>query len=413
MPKTDEKKPLDRNSQLMKECGSKEPYSWEPEPTDQIRYQMNRGDAIAQVVGWVKWHTTRGVLREGKIHRSPWAVNDNGKPLSIKRAAEDLGWKYQTALNNFYAAEQEGLIRIERTTKGSKEPGRIGLAADIPKSRRKKGELHNSVQSAFPTYLLEKIQALSEVDRRRFENAYARYRQWSKEVFQDAAAEVREYQALAENTMMQAFSLEKKYDTKRRIKKTAISVALPEIPDFVQSVQSEVCTKLETGTVQSYPQTPKIAATPTEKQTSETAPRVPSSETESKVKNNPVGRSVSPKKTDLPTAAQSLKDDTPSIRAEAIRAMLARTLSAKLKDVPGTRIIWLVLEKLGNASLESLEGRIMRRMDAITSYGMIPGLAADVAAAAQQPATEPKPAAKKLPAWAQELYDRQQQEKAS
>jgi hypothetical protein len=209
---------------------------------------MNRGDSIAQVVGWVKWHTTRGVARDSKIRRSAWAQDDKGKWLTIKHAALDLNWKPQTAINYFYAAESEGLIRIEKDAK--KNPGRIGLCADIPKSRRTKGELNNFVQSRFPAQLIEQIEKLSEVNRKLFESAYQQYQKWCKDIFDDGAGQVRDFQAQAEDTILHAFCLERKRCEKRRVKKTPVRVELPEVPDFVHFVQSEVCTESESGIVQ-------------------------------------------------------------------------------------------------------------------------------------------------------------------
>lgn len=227
MPKPEEKS--DKNTKLMVACGSKTG-RYDPEPPDQWRYQMNHGDAISRVVGWVKSKTIH-------MSRSHFAVDENGKPLTLRHMAKDLGWKYQSAVNIALEAEQEGLIRIERQS--TREPGRIYLCAEVPKAWRTKSKSHNSVQSCMPPYLVEQIDRLSESQRERFYLSYEAFRGWSKEAMQDGVAEIRAYIEQAEDTTLQAFGIGKKRETKRRVKKTQVSVALPEIPDFVQSVQSE------------------------------------------------------------------------------------------------------------------------------------------------------------------------------
>jgi hypothetical protein len=248
------KQPTDDNSKLMQECGAKPPYDWNPEPTDHIKYQMNRGDATAQVVGWVKWHTTRGVRRDGKIRRSAWAMDDKGKFLTIKHAALDLGWKIQTAFNNFAAAQAEGLIRIEKDA--PKVPGRIGLCADIPNSGRRKGKLNNFVQNGLPPQLLEKIESLSVVDRRLFESAYGLFQQWRKESLDDVVTQVRRKHALVEDSILQSFCLVRERKAKDYQAKTTAKVDVPEIPDFVHLVQDQPaanCTTPKTDVVQNRP----------------------------------------------------------------------------------------------------------------------------------------------------------------
>lgn len=235
MPKP--KEPTDKNSILMRECGAKSPYPWEPEPRDQILYALNRGDWMSRIIGWMKWHTTRG-------SRSAWAMSDKGKPLTIKHAADDLGWPYKTALNRFAIAEEEGVIR-----RHPKMPW-IGLCADIPLSRQTRGENDSRVQNQLPPQLIEQIEGLSEPDRELFRKAYARFRQWSKEAFDDVATQIRRQQALAEDTILSQFGLERERKAKEFKPKTAAKVDLPALPNFVQLVQDEICTTPETAVVQ-------------------------------------------------------------------------------------------------------------------------------------------------------------------
>lgn len=239
MPET---RRLDKNSQLMKDCGASAPYAWDPEPPDQWRYQMNHGDAISRVVAWVKAHTTHK-------SRSAFATDEQGKALTLKHMAVDLGWKPQTAINVATEAEAEGLIRIEKDAK--KQPGRIYLCASVAKSWRKKGDINNSVQSCYSAYLLEQIEKLSEVERRKFEASFQGFQKWRKELIQDGIAELRAYAEQAEDNIFAAFRLEKKREVKRRVKKTAVAVALPELPDFVHSVQTATLYNPEPGNVQS------------------------------------------------------------------------------------------------------------------------------------------------------------------
>ncbi len=239
MPKP--KEPTDKNSKLMRDCGAKPPYGWDPEPPDQWRYQMNHGDAMSRIVGWVKSKTTHR-------SRSPFAVDEHKKALTLKHMAIDLGWKPKTAWNLAIEAEAEGLIRIEKNAK--KEPGRIYLCADIPKAGRRKGELHSFVQRSYPPYLIEQIDRMSEIQRHKFYASYEAFWKWSKEAMGDGVAELRSYIEQAEDSTLQAFGLEKKREVKRRVKKTKVRVELPEVPDFVQSAQTEVCTKPESRTVQ-------------------------------------------------------------------------------------------------------------------------------------------------------------------
>jgi hypothetical protein len=248
------KEPTDKNSKLMRDCGADAPYQWEPEPTDHIRYAMNRGDWVAQVVGWVKWHTTRG-------SRSAWAMDDKGKLLTIKHASLDLGWNYQVTINHFYAAEAEGLIRIEKNSK--KEPGRIGLCAKVPISGRTKGELNKLVQNQFPLELIENIEKLSAVERAAFENAYSQFQRWEKDTFDDMRTQTRRVHALVEDSILQAFGLARERKAREYHPKTDLRVDTSQVQKFVldilqpigQDVQDEafcpkpktVLSKMKTG----------------------------------------------------------------------------------------------------------------------------------------------------------------------
>lgn len=230
MPKL--KEPTDKNSILMRDCGAKAPYQWEPEPTDHIRYAMNRGDWIAQIVGWVKWHTTRG-------SRSAWATDDKGKKLTIKHAAEDLGWKNNTAANRFALAIEEGVIR--------KHPkmGWIGLCADIPKARRIKGDDDSRVQDRLPRQLIEKIESLSAPDQVLFRTAYERFQKWSRDAFGDVATQIRRQQALAEDTILSHFAMAVERKAKEFQPKTAVKVELTEVPDFITLARTDSCTVVQ------------------------------------------------------------------------------------------------------------------------------------------------------------------------
>jgi hypothetical protein len=252
----------------MKECGSKTGRYY-PEPPDQWLYQMNHGDAISRVVGWVKAHTTA-------YSRSAFAVDAHGKQLTLKHMAVDLGWSHKLVWRFASEAEQEGLIRIEKSSK--KEPGRIFLCAEIPKARRRKGELNSTVQWNYPPYLIEQIERLSSVERRRFESTYGLFSEWRKELLRDGVSELRSYSNQAEDSILSAFGLERKREEKRRIKKSeTFKVEFAKWPDFVQYVQSEpdeVCTKPETGNVHSQPKAAKPAQTATPAKTSKSARRV-------------------------------------------------------------------------------------------------------------------------------------------
>ncbi len=228
------KEPTDKNSKLMQEMGAKPPYQWEPEPTDHIRYAMNLGHWASQVVAWVKWHTTRSSL-------SAWAMRD-GRLLTIKHASVDLGWNYSTTLNRFLLVESEGLIRIEKDAK--KAPGRIGLCAYVPKSRRRKSKLNSLCTKSMPPYLQEKIDSLSEIERKQFDLSYEAYSEWAKKGMKDVVAEWRALAEQVEDSIFRAFAMERKREVKRRVKATDARVELPAVPDFytlykVEIVQSQ------------------------------------------------------------------------------------------------------------------------------------------------------------------------------
>lgn len=232
MPKP--KEPTDKNSILMRECGAKSPYPWEPEPRDQILYALNRGDWMSQIIAWMKWHTTRG-------SRSAWAIDDKGKPLTIKHAALDLKWDYKLATKRFAIAEREGVIR-----RHDKMPW-IGLSASIPTARQTKGDNETPVQEPIPLQLIEQIEGLSAADQILFRNAYAKFQQWDRDGFRDVATQWRRRKALVEDTIFSRFAMVMERKPHDFTPKTAVTVELPELPDFVRMAEAECCTTVQDG----------------------------------------------------------------------------------------------------------------------------------------------------------------------
>jgi hypothetical protein len=342
-------------------------------------------------------------------HRTGPATYQN-RPLTVAIAGKLLKLDKGNAQAAWRQNEREGRLRKDAE-------GQIWIAGDF--------QLPGSVKvtevctNLFPSFYMKEINKLPEHLRDSLNDEELRDREKRDIVIADAVAAARFIFDQRQNSRLARYGVNIKRQKHKppKGKETERAERQRRLADLLPAVERYVQTTITTETVQSsqtivptQAKAPETAATNQPQMTSEKAPGVPSQSRE-RFENKPVSEWVKPQAHTHPLPAVSDENrNTPAVQAEALRAMLNRTLAGKLKKVPDTRIVWLVLEKLGQATVQSLEERIMLRLDAITSYGMIPALAADAAAAPQEPA-EAKPATKKMPNWQKELYA--EREKAS
>jgi hypothetical protein len=124
-------KPKDRNTKLMEACGSKNG-QWDPEAPDQNLYRVNHGAAEEQYVSFVYANTC------GQARNSPFAVDEHGDIITLKRVAARFKW--QTEWAEYVAREAEKHGRVVRDPEfqedGSRNPKRrLWYRADVPAAR--------------------------------------------------------------------------------------------------------------------------------------------------------------------------------------------------------------------------------------------------------------------------------------
>lgn len=154
-------KPKDRNTKLMEGCGSKNG-QWDPEAPDQNLYRMNHGDHEEQYVAYVYSCTC------GHGRNSPFAVDQDGNVVTLKRVAAHFGWGIDEAELIARKAEQHGRVLRDQEfnedkTRNTKR--RLWYRADVPGARIARQtiatpDIEGSVQTTLPPYILKDLAEL-------------------------------------------------------------------------------------------------------------------------------------------------------------------------------------------------------------------------------------------------------------
>jgi len=154
-------KPKDRNTKLMEACGSKNG-QWDPEAPDQNLYRMNHGDHEEQYVAYVYSCTC------GHGRNSPFAVDQDGNVVTVKRVAAHFGWGINEAEQIARKAEQHGRILRDQEFNADKTRNtkrRLWYRADVPAARIARQTIatpaiEGIVQNALPSYILKDLAEL-------------------------------------------------------------------------------------------------------------------------------------------------------------------------------------------------------------------------------------------------------------
>ena len=343
----------------------------DPIPPDQYRtYQDKRYPGPMRLWSWLLEHSIAPGQRNGP-------ATSKGRPVKLTEAALALKMNGTAIREAWKVLEQENRVRREKD-------GSLWISGDFTLGEE---TAKKSLYNLFADYQLREINKLPEPIRKQFIAEELADRKRRDSAIADLVASARFIFDERQNSRFQRYGVKiirekQKAKSGKEAEKTdrdrRVLTALPIVANVVQTFFPEEVVQLQESFVQSEPRTAKSAATHRATTASEKAPGVLSSENRERSENKGVGMSVSGQ-THLPTAAAQ------SDQINAISLMLFRLLGNKLNTRPGPKIAHMVLEKIGNGTLESLEERILLRYDAITSYGMIPGLAADVAASADAP----------------------------
>ena len=261
----------DRNTELMKQMGSKTG-RYDIEPPDQYLYNLYNGEtALIKFQAWVKSKTT------AYGHMMPYCIDEHGKTLHIENAASDLGWKKQTARNVLNAARKAGIVSTD-------DQRRIWQSADVPSAHPscpKPKSQPNPVRSSFSSYLTDFIENLPQEKRSAAKGKIDSCEKWRKNFIADGMAMLRSIADGIEDTTYREIGIPKKRLPKRRpIESKYIQLSLLSPPDFVQSysgdsVQSQESTsyKPENGSVQTAAGAWSLPTTVTATATAEEAGR--------------------------------------------------------------------------------------------------------------------------------------------
>ena len=356
-----------------------------PIPPDQyLSYQDKRYGRFPalRLWSWLVEHSIAPGHRKGP-------ATDHGRLVKLTDAAKALKMNGIVIKAAWKQLEQENRVRREKT-------GALWISGDFVLGEEK--AMTESPYNHMPAYLLNQINNLPK-DRREAlmaeEEADLKRRDL---VIADLVATARYIFDQRQNSRLASFGVKIKREkqkakqgkeTEKAERDRRVLKILPIIENVVQPLFRQNVVQSSGILVQPSVQEPENAVTVTPPETSKKARSVLSQSRE-RFEKKTVGECVkAPPTHSLPPSLDE-NGNTTILHAEAVRAVLLRTLAAKLKKVPDARIVWLVLEKLGLATVESLEERIMLRLDSINSYGMVPALAADAASAASAPPTPHK-----------------------
>jgi hypothetical protein len=260
-PPEQQHKPRSLNDQLMRAMGSKN--GGDPLPPTNFMYflepikcSMN----MHQVVAWVRWRCVRyrklpdgATAVEGRRPdgRSPYAVDETGKPLGIADMARDLGWDLSNAIKYWDEAESHHLVRKD---------GRLQLCLEgnVPAAKKAPVEgngHHPTREDELCTYHLDKpsvLQAkeLPEPEYAEFLNLWKAADEHEQAWIAADIAEIRAKMSRVKDAIKRRKNLPvRRLETARK--------PVPQMPqillDFVQTTDDEqsVQSGVQTGTVQS------------------------------------------------------------------------------------------------------------------------------------------------------------------
>jgi hypothetical protein len=230
-----------KNKELMLAAGSKDGAS-DPESPTQILWLFANGAPEERFLAWVKLHTIH-------MSRSPFCVDEHGKPVYLERAAADLGWTQRNTENVAYRVKAQGRCRVENK--------RIWYRADVP-TRRIEGEQNTFVQNGWSAYLQEIFDQLPAEKRAVLEANKPKFIRWRDGLLADGLAQLRRIVEQVEDSMLEQVGVKKKrYRKSRTPKNGQLKLELEALPDFVQNATPEtvqnpepVLHNAETGSVQ-------------------------------------------------------------------------------------------------------------------------------------------------------------------
>lgn len=219
----------DRNTQLMKEMGSKTG-RYDPEPPAQWQWQLENGTPAERLLAWVKSKTT------AFGHHSAFCVDEKGNALYLEHAAADLGWSLHTTQNIASQLNAQDRIRLNKNSKRIYFRAEIKPEKPMTEDGRNLGEIPILYNGNCPTYVIDFIQSLPPEKKEVFVREYDSFVKWQDGVLADAVAAARAVIAKVEDTMLERHGIDKKRLPERRKPKAGgVQLELLEYPDFVQS----------------------------------------------------------------------------------------------------------------------------------------------------------------------------------
>lgn len=227
-------------SELMRQMGVPSAY-FDPMPPSQHASLMDIDEPEHIRILARLYH---GTIRKGPKGRSPYARDEEGRPLTRAQIAADLDLQPQNV--------SRGLAKLFEA--GRAKPGKGGqfyLCGDVSEPRRIKGETKNGriCTDSLPDYVLLHLQQLNEKDRATFLQRHAAEERAEKDALADAAAAVREcwsarFKKLYQTVGLTPKELPKRRDETERPPLVKVQLMLPEfesvqISSNGHSVQSE------------------------------------------------------------------------------------------------------------------------------------------------------------------------------
>ena len=209
---------------LMAAIGSKKGY--DPFPPDQyLTYLDRRYSPVMRLWAWMLAHTI------AKDHRSPWAVDDKGRTLSIADAAKSLKIDERNLRRHWTELETEG--RVQRCGK------KLHIKGEVNISDKFQGRTESEARvctNPLPPYILLQINKLEENEKERFWKAFNAVENSGRELIRESVSAVRTIIEHQKDSIFGAFGIKKN----REVKTSEPSPLLPAIAGFVQTRFSEI-----------------------------------------------------------------------------------------------------------------------------------------------------------------------------
>jgi hypothetical protein len=383
------------NEELMAQMGSENGY--DPIPPDQYLYFLNDRDPLQRLLAYVRSKTIR--VR----HRSSYCVDEYGNPITLEQIAADFGWSLTHARQTWADAEERGLVKRD-------QDDRLCLCGNVPlppKPNCKLDEAKKNCTVFFPQYLRQQIQQLSKNSQDRLQSEIQAYTEFEDRLKSDALALAREILEDCEERFFARYGLELRRNKKTRENngREFVQVKLNTLPNqyaelFENFVQDEnpILYKAENPVVQdSYP----LIVNSTEGRVGQSVSSV--------LEVAPADRPTDSFPSDRPEEHEELPP-LPAVPAsrtvvidplhKAVYASIPIELFIKLQDLPSPHLLTQMYLNLAGAPPEHLTHKIRQRWDAITSMGLLAGLAKDVGDAyrqLQELAPKPESATKDTP----------------